>query len=67
MVNFSINVKIIKNYMTNHNLNEEAFAKKCNIDINVIKKILKNQDVALIYMVKISRITGINYEELFIY
>lgn len=67
MVNFSINVKIIKNYMANHNLSEEDFAKKCNICLDIIKKILNNQTVLLIYFVKISRMTGISYENLFIY
>lgn len=67
MVNFSINVKIIKDYMTNHNLREEDFAKKCNISLDIIKKILKNQSVSLFYFVKISRMTGISYENLFIY
>ena len=67
MANFSINVKIIKDYMTNHNLSEEDFAKKCNISLDIIKKILKNQSVSLFYFVKISRMTGISYENLFIY
>ena len=67
MANFSINVEIIKDYMTNHNLSEEDFAKKCNISLDIIKKILNNQTVSLIYFVKISRITGIRYENLFIY
>lgn len=67
MANFSINVKIIKDYITNHNLSEEDFAKKCNISLDIIKKILKNQSVSLFYFVKISRMTGISYENLFIY
>ena len=53
--------------MTNHNLSEEEFAKKCNIKLNIIKKILNNQIVPLRYFVKISRMTGISYESLFIY
>ena len=60
-------MKILKNYMTNHNLSEEEFAKKCNIKLNIIKKILNNQSVSLFYFVKISRMTGISYESLFIY
>lgn len=67
MTNFSVNVKILKDYMANHNLSEENFAKKCNICLDIIKKILNNQTVSLIYFVIISRMTGINYENLFIY
>ena len=61
------NTDKIKEYMEENDYNTTTFAKYCAIDERKIWKILNNKSVSLYYLVRISKVTKINYEDLFIY
>ena len=61
------NTDEIKEYMEENGYNTTTFAKHCAIDERILRKILNNKSVSLYYLVRISKVTKINYEDLFIY
>ena len=61
------NTDKIKEYMEENGYNITSFAKYCAIDERILRKILNNKSVSLYYLVRISKVTKINYEDLFIY
>ena len=61
------NVEIIYDFLEKKNLSIEQFSKYYCFDIEILKKILKNErHIPLFYIVKLSRITNIDYEKFFI-
>lgn len=60
-------VKLIYDFLEKKNLSIEQFSKYYCFDIEILKKILKNErNIPLFYIVKLSRITNIEYEKFFI-
>ena len=61
------NVKLIYDFLEKKNLSMEEFSKYYCFDIEILKKILKNErNIPLYNIVKLSRITNIDYENFFI-
>ncbi len=61
------NTDIIMEYMKENAYSVESFASFCAIDEKIIRRILNNKNVPLHYLVRIAKVTKIDYEKLFIY
>lgn len=61
------NTDIIMEYMKENAYSMESFASFCAIDEKIIRRILNNKNVPLHYLVRIAKVTKIDYEKLFIY
>ncbi len=61
------NTDLIKEYMKENAYSVESFANFCAIDRRILLRILNNKNVPLHYLVRIAKVTKIDYEKLFIY
>ena len=60
-------VKLIYDFLEKKNLSMEEFSKLYSFDIEILRKILKNErNIPLYNIVKLSRIMNIDYEKFFI-
>lgn len=63
---FCINQKIINDYLQKNNLTKEELAKRCQIPIKEMDKILSpNTDYPIIYILRISRKIGVPFVDMF--
>ena len=61
------NTDLIVEYMKENAYSVESFASFCAIDKRILLRILNNKNVPLHYLVRIAKVTKIDYEKLFIY
>ena len=61
------NTDLIVEYMKENAYSVESFASFCAIDKRILLRILNNKKVPLRYLVRIAKVTKIDYEKLFIY
>ncbi len=66
--NYKINTKMIESYMQKHNLDVEKMAKLCGFEKEELTIILENRPKYKLHqIVRLSRIIGVEYENMFIF